>query len=158
MNKTLNSSNKMNWRTPQWIFNLLDDEFHFTLDPCSDDENHKCEKFFTEEDNGLSQSWDNYVAFVNPPYGREIGKWVKKASESKGIVVMLIPARTDTKYWHEYIFNKASEIRFVKGRIKFELGDCKDPAPFPSAIIIYNKEEGTKYKTFSMEGSDETCD
>jgi len=150
MNKALMSSDKMNWRTPQWIFDLLDDEFHFTLDPCSDNENHKCEKFFTEENNGLSQSWDNDVAFVNPPYGREIGKWVKKASESDGVVVMLIPARTDTKYWHDYIFNVASEIRFVKGRIKFEMGDCTDAAPFPSAIIVFSNDSDTKIKAVQL--------
>jgi len=130
----------MNWETPQWLYNKLDYEFGFTLDPCSDKNNHKCDKYFTEEDNGLNQDWNGDIVFVNPPYGRELKKWVKKASETNSVVVMLIPARTDTTYWHDYIFNKATEIRFMRGRIKFIdpiTNKEGDSALFPSAIIIF---------------------
>ena len=141
----------MDWETPQWLYKILDDKFHFTLDPCSSDLNHKCEKYYTEKENGLLQNWDNDVTFVNCPYGNDIKNWVKKASESKGVVVMLIPARTDTRYWHDYIFNKASEVWFLKGRIKFETDRIPlNSAPFPSAIIIYNQDQNTKYKAVEL--------
>ena len=142
MNKALLSSKKMNWRTPQDFFDKLNKEFNFTLDPCADDKNHKCLDYFTEEENGLIHSWQGSTAFVNPPYGREIGKWVKKCYEESlkpnTKVVMLIPSRTDTTYFHDYILGKA-EIRFLKGRIKFWDDDNKpqDPAPFPSMVVIY---------------------
>lgn len=129
------SSQTNEWSTPQNFFDNLNDEFKFTLDPCANKENAKCLKFYTEKDNGLVQSWDQEIVFCNPPYGREIGKWVKKASEAEGgVVVMLIPARTDTRYFHEYIYNKA-EIRFLKGRLKF--GGATNGAPFPSMIVIF---------------------
>ena len=92
-------------------------------------------KYFTQEDDGLSQSWDNEIVFCNPPYGRELRHWVKKAHDAKGgKVVMLIPARTDTIYFHEYIYSKA-EIRFIRGRLKF--GDSKNSAPFPSMVLVF---------------------
>jgi len=129
------SSQTNEWATPQDFFNELNKEFNFTLDPCATKENAKCQKFYTFEDDGLKQSWDGQRTFCNPPYGREIGKWVKKASEQVGgVCVMLIPARTDTKYFHEYIYNKA-EIRFLKGRLKF--GGHSNSAPFPSMVVIY---------------------
>jgi len=135
MNKCLLSSKKMDWETPQEFFNELNKEFNFNLDPCATKENTKCKKYFTQEEDGLKQNWRGYRVFCNPPYGREIGKWVKKASEARGgIVVMLIPARTDTKYFHDYIYGQA-EIRFIKGRLKF--GDSKNSAPFPSMIVIF---------------------
>lgn len=131
------SSQTDNWATPQWLFDELDKEFHFTLDPCASKDNAKCEKFYTKEDNGLNQNWGG-VIFCNPPYGREIGKWVAKCAEEAKkpdtICVMLIPARTDTKWFHEYIYNKA-EIRFLKGRLKF--GDSSNSAPFPSMIVVF---------------------
>ena len=132
------SSKTNEWSTPQDFFNELDKEFNFTLDPCSTRENAKCTKYFTVEDDGLKQDWSNDVVFMNPPYGREIKYWVQKAYEEslKGAtVVCLIPSRTDTKYWHDYIFGKADDIRFIKGRLKF--GGSKNPAPFPSAVIVY---------------------
>jgi len=130
------SSKTNEWSTPQDFFNELNKEFNFTLDPCATEENAKCKKFYTQGDDGLLQSWDNEIVFCNPPYGREIKHWVKKASEAKdGIVVMLIPARTDTAYFHDYIYDKA-EIRFIRGRLKF--GDSKNSAPFPSMIVIFN--------------------
>ena len=126
------------WSTPNDFFDKLNDEFHFTLDPCSTHENAKCYKHFTEEENGLLQDWSNEVVFCNPPYGRQIKCWVKKAYEESQkdntTVVMLIPARTDTIYFHEYIYHKA-EIRFIKGRLKF--GNAKNSAPFPSMVVIF---------------------
>lgn len=138
------SSETNEWGTPQKFYEKLNDEFHFTLDPCSTHENHKCNKYFTQEDDGLSQDWSNEIVFMNPPYGREIKHWIQKAYEEslKGaIVVCLIPARTDTTYWHNYIFGKASEVRFVKGRLKF--GDGKNSAPFPSAVIVFDNSKPT---------------
>lgn len=134
------SSKSNEWYTPQYLFDELNEEFNFTLDPCATHENAKCDKYFTIEENGLMQDWHNDVVFMNPPYGREIKHWIKKAYEEslKGAtVVCLIPARTDTTYWHEYIFNKAHDIRFLKGRLKF--GGGKNSAPFPSAIVVYKK-------------------
>ena len=122
------------WSTPQDVFDKLNGEFSFTLDPCANDTNHKCKKYFTKTENGLLQDWDDEIVFCNPPYGREIGKWVKKAAESKATVVMLLPARTDTKWFHDYIYEKA-EIRFIKGRLKF--GEAQNSAPFPSMVVIF---------------------
>lgn len=136
------SSETNEWGTPQKFYEKLNDEFHFTLDPCSTHENHKCDKYYTQEDDGLSQDWSNEVVFMNPPYGREIKHWIQKAYEEslKGATaVCLIPARTDTTYWHNYIFGKASEVRFVKGRLKF--GDGKNSAPFPSAVIVFDNSK-----------------
>lgn len=137
-NKTMFSSLTDLWATPQDFFNKLNEEFHFTLDPCANDENHKCDKYYTEKENGLIQDWTNEIVFCNPPYGREIGKWVAKCAESKCLSVMLIPARTDTRWFHQYIYNK-SEIRFIKGRLKF--GNSKNSAPFPSMVVIFNNKK-----------------
>ena len=124
------------WATPQYVFDVLNEEFKFELDVCANDENHKCEKYFTKEDDGLSQTWDGRC-WMNPPYGREIGKWVKKAYESAkdgAIVVCLLPARTDTRWWTDYVM-RASELRFIAGRLKF--GDAEASAPFPSVIAVF---------------------
>ena len=139
INSGLFTSNTDEWATPQDFFDKLNKEFRFTLDPCATKENAKCKKFFTEKDDGLVKSWDNERVFMNPPYGRVIGQWVKKASESRGgVCVCLLPARTDTKYFHEYIYHKA-EIRFIKGRLKF--GGSKNSAPFPSMVVIFNNKK-----------------
>lgn len=136
------SSISNEWETPQEFFDKLNDEFHFTLDPCCTKENHKCDKFYTIEDDGLTHGWGGETAFVNPPYGREIGKWVKKCYEENsnhGITcVMLIPSRTDTKWFHRYIYGKA-EIRFIKGRLKFvnKSQEKTMSAPFPSMVVIF---------------------
>lgn len=126
------------WETPQDFFDRLNDEFHFNVDVCATPENAKCDKYFTKENDGLSQSWGmGHTCWCNPPYGREIGKWVQKAylsSRDGNTVVMLLPARTDTKWFHEYIYNQA-EIRFIKGRLKF--GNSKNSAPFPSMIVVF---------------------
>ena len=138
MDKVLFSSDKMDWETPPKLFDKLNQEFHFTLDPCATVETTKCETYFTKEQDGLVQSWEGETVFCNPPYGREIGKWVKKCSEEGNkagtTVVMFIPSRTCTKWFHEYIYKKAI-IRFIKGRLRF--GDAKENAPFPSMIVIF---------------------
>jgi phage N-6-adenine-methyltransferase len=134
MNAALLSSKSNEWATPRELFDKLNSEFSFTLDPCATAENAKCPKFFTKEQDGLKQEWGGERVFMNPPYGREIGKWVKKAYESNTLAVCLLPARTDTSYFHDYILGKA-EIRFIRGRLRFEGG--KYPAPFPSMIVVY---------------------
>jgi phage N-6-adenine-methyltransferase len=126
--------------TPMEFWRSLDAEFHFTLDVCATKDNAKCDRFFTREDDGLSQEWSG-VVWMNPPYGKHIGKWMEKARATslKGwTVVCLVPARTDTNWWHDYA-TKASEIRFVRGRLTF--GSAKAPAPFPSAVVIYRPVE-----------------
>lgn len=133
------SSEDMTWGTPQDFFDKLNDEFKFTLDPCATEQTAKCKKYYTKKDDGLTKDWLGEIVFCNPPYGSEIKNWVKKCSEEKALVVMLIPARTDTKYFHDYIYNKPNtEIRFIKGRLKFE-GDQKGSgsAPFPSMLVIF---------------------
>lgn len=127
------SSLTVEWPTPQAVFDLLDREFSFTLDPCSTDENAKCEKHYTKAEDGLSKSWKGERVFMNPPYS-EVGTWVQKAYEEDALVVALIPSRTDTRWWHRYVM-KADEIRFVKGRLKF--GAATNSAPFPSAIVVW---------------------
>lgn len=138
MNDALFSSAMDDWATPQDFFDRLDQEFHFNLDPCADDENHKCAEYYTKTEDGLSKSWGGRRVFCNPPYGREIGKWVAKAYEEGHkdgtLVVLLIPARTDTRYFHNYILHR-SEVRFVPGRLRF--GNGKANAPFPSMVVIY---------------------
>ena len=126
------------WETPNVFFKELDREFHFSLDVCATKENTKCERFYTPEDDGLNQEWEG-VCWMNPPYGRQIGKWVKKAAESHCRVVCLLPARTDTAWWHDYCI-KEGVIRFIRGRLKF--GNAKNNAPFPSAIVIFGSGWG----------------
>jgi len=123
------------WATPQKFFDKYNEKHHFTLDPCSTSDNAKCPIYFTEADDGLKQQWTGSV-WMNPPYGREIIKWMKKAYESSlqgATVVCLVPSRTDTKWWHEYAMK--GEIEFIKGRLKF--GDAKNSAPFPSAVVVF---------------------
>ena len=130
------------WATPQDFYDKLNEEFQFNLDPCATKENAKCERYFTKEQDGLKQDWKGSRVFCNPPYGRAIKDWGRTCSEeSKKIntlVVMLIPARTDASYFHEYIYNKV-EIRFVRGRLKF--GDSNNSAPFPSMIVVFNESK-----------------
>ena len=133
------SSTTNEWETPQDFFDKLNEEFHFTLDPCATPQNAKCKKYYTVKEDGLKQDWQGETVFCNPPYGRAIKDWVRKCyEESKKpntIVVMLIPARTDTTYFHDYIYHKAKEIRFVRGRLKF--GNSKNGAPFPSMVVVF---------------------
>lgn len=129
------------WATPQAFFDTLNAEFHFDLDVCATPENAKCEQYYSKQQDGLAQKWLG-TCWMNPPYGREIWKWVKKAHESANsemaTVVCLLPARTDTRWFHDYIYGKA-EIRFVRGRLKF--GDSQNSAPFPSMIAVFRPSE-----------------
>ncbi|HAB17809.1 MAG TPA: phage N-6-adenine-methyltransferase [Verrucomicrobiota bacterium] len=133
---TLFSSATDEWPTPPWLFEALRAEFHFTLDPCATGENAKCTRFFTRRDDGLKQDWSRDVVFMNPPYGRRIGFWVRKAYQSAqrgAVVVCLLPARTDTRWWHEFVMR--GEIRLLRGRLTFV--GASTSAPFPSAIVIF---------------------
>ena len=136
-NELMFSSKTPEWATPQDLFDRLDAEYHFNLDPASTDENAKCEKHFTIAENGLLQNWGGYSVFLNPPYGREIGDWVRKgyeeAQKPETTVVMLLPARTDTKWFHDYCLK--GNVEFLKGRLKF--GGSKNSAPFPSMIVKF---------------------
>ena len=138
MNSVLFSSTKEEWATPQAFFDKLNEEFRFTLDACALPENAKCQLFFTPKDDGLVQDWIGHTVYCNPPYGKKIAAWVEKCyNESRKEntkVVMLLPARTDTIYFHRYIYEKA-EIRFLKGRLKF--GDAINSAPFPSMVVVF---------------------
>lgn len=143
MNNKVHFSSKSNeWETPRWLFDELNNDFHFTLDPCATSKNAKCKKYYTAQEDGLEKSWKGERVFCNPPYGREISKWVKKcASGEADISVMLIPARTDTSYFHDFIYGKA-RIIFLRGRLKF--GDSKNSAPFPSMIVIFRKRRSNE--------------
>lgn len=139
MNEALFSKKSIEWETPQKFFDKLDEEFHFTLDPCSTDENAKCTKHYTIEQDGLKQDWTGEIVYCNPPYGREMPLWIKKCYDhfkSGGTAVLLIPARTDTKAFHDYIYGQA-EIRFIRGRLHF--GHSKNAAPFPSILVVYKR-------------------
>ena len=130
------SSARSNWATPQAFFDELDKEFNIAWDVCAEHHTAKCPGYWTKDDDGLSRTWEG-VCYMNPPYGREITKWVKKAYESsiQGVtVVCLLPSRTDTRWWHDYVMF-ADEIRFVKGRLKFY--GPKNSAPFPSSVVIF---------------------
>ena len=138
------TSDKDDWETPQALFEELDGKYHFTLDPCSTHENAKCEKHFTVEEDGLAQSWEGETVFCNPPYGRGIGKWVRKCSEESvhASIVLLIPARTDTAYFHDYIYRK-TRVEFIRGRLKFEVGGvAMQSAPFPSMLVFFGGDDG----------------
>ena len=140
------SSKTNEWYTPSKLFDMLNETFNFTLDPCCTHENAKCEKHYTLEDDGLSKSWANEIVFMNPPYGGHTADWLEKAereSHNGATTVCLIVSSTDRSYWHEIIDKKADEICFLRGRIKF--GGQKTTAPFASAIVIFrpnsNKRE-----------------
>lgn len=144
MDKVHFSTGKDDWGTPQDLFDALDKEFGFTLDACADDNNHKCAKYYTVEQDGLAQSWAGETVFCNPPYSKRGGqaKWIEKcyteASKNKIIAVALLPARTDTKVFHVYILGKA-EIRFIRGKVNFEVrkGESGGRAPFPNMIVVF---------------------
>ena len=130
------SSRTDEWATPQALYDALNAEFGFDLDPCATPENAKCRRYFTRDDDGLAQMWAGRV-WMNPPYGREIGRWIEKAhmeAQRGSLVVCLIPARTDTAWWHNHVM-QATEVRFIRGRVRF--GGGKAGAPFPSAIVVF---------------------
>lgn len=140
------SSKTDEWETPIDLFEDLDKEFGFTLDVCAIPHNTKCNKFYSPDDDGLTQNWSG-VCWMNPPYGRSIDKWMSKAVDSAkagATVVCLVPARTDTAWWHDYA-TQAQEIRFVRGRLRFGGGDAN--APFPSAIVVFRPKSGTRFWT-----------
>ena len=128
------------WETPWSLFYKLDAEFHFTIDVCATQQNAKCLEFYTKEDDGLKQEWKG-VCWMNPPYGRELPKWIEKAYKeckfSNVTTVCLIPVRSDTKWWHQYVM-KAHEVRLIEGRVKF---GGKDAAPFPSCLVVFHGTE-----------------
>jgi site-specific DNA-methyltransferase (adenine-specific) len=149
--KIMFSKKSDEWATPQWLFDALNKEHNFTLDPASTDENCKCPNHYTMEDDGLTKDWSGEIVFINPPYSKCFD-WVKKAHEEakNGVkTVMLLPARTDTKWFHQFCFDKTvvAEVCFVKGRLKF--GQQTNSAPFPSMIVVFDGNLGgeTKFST-----------
>ena len=138
----LMSSATDEWATPQDFFDKMNQEFGFTVDVCADDWNHKVANYFDKTTDGLQQGWHG-VCWMNPPYGRTIKTWMQKAYESSlagATVVCLVPARTDTAWWHDYAMK--GEIRFLRGRLKFVSRNGKgDSAPFPSAVVIFRPVE-----------------
>ena len=134
LNDSLYSSEKMDWETPDYLFLGLDFEFGFTLDVAATPKNAKCSRYYTREDDGLVQPWEG-VCWMNPPYGREVGNWMRKACEEaqRGVTtVALVPARTDTRWWHETAMKH--EIRFLARRLSFKGSNNK--APFPCAVVV----------------------
>lgn len=135
--KVLLKSNRDEWETPASLFEQLDREFQFDLDACATDENAKCERYFTKEQDGLAQDWRGYTVWCNPPYSQFTywaAKCFREGCQDNTIVVCLLPARTDTKYFHNYIYHHC-EIRFIKGRLKF--GNAKPNASFPGMVCIF---------------------
>ncbi|MFN0218849.1 MAG: DNA N-6-adenine-methyltransferase [Hyphomicrobium sp.] len=143
IHEALFTSRSEEWPTPQTFFDRLHDEFNFTLDPCATSENAKCPRFFTKDQDGLAQDWGPERVFCNPPYGKQISKWAQKAwlsSKRGALVVLLVHARTDTKWFHDFVYGKA-ELRFVRGRLKF--GDGIQSAPFPTLVAVYRPSTST---------------
>ena len=141
INEALFSSASCEWETPQDFFDEWDAKFHFDLNCCATDENAKCARYFTKEDDAFKQKWTGRV-WMNPPYGRDIGLWMRKAYESvldgdAEAVVCLVPSRTDTKWFHEYAMR--GELHFVRGRLKFGGSGSKNSAPFPSVVVVFEK-------------------
>ncbi len=148
------TSTSIEWETPLALFNELNAKHQFTLDVCANAGNAKCKRFFSKEDNGLAQSWAGEVCWMNPPYGRTIGKWIEKASqESKHAkIVALLPARTDTKYFHDFINRKPGvKVEFLKGRVQFAQPEAEtaNRAPFPSMLVIFD----ARSKTCTVDGN-----
>lgn len=161
MDKIHFRSQKDDWGTPQKLYDELNSEFHFTVDACADQDNFKHKNYYTVETDGLNADWGGQTVFCNPPYSKRkkdkpgqedwIEKAYKESRENGATVVMLIPARTDTKAFHNFILGKATEIRFIKGRLKFEINrkENKDPAPFPSMIVVFEgKNSNTNVKSY----------
>ena len=147
------TTGKTDWETPPEVFDLLNKEFRFTLDPCATPRTAKCRRFFTSKQDGLTRPWCGRV-FVNPPYGRQISSWVRKGFQeslsSTEIVVMLLPARTDPDWWHDYVM-KAKEVRLTAGRLCFlDQGQpVKNPA-FGSAIVVFDGRRHRRPKFSSL--------
>jgi phage N-6-adenine-methyltransferase len=138
IHSALYSSRSDEWPTPQSFFDALHAEFKFTLDPCATSRNAKCRRYFTSKENGLAQDWGRHRVFCNPPYGNTMRDWARKchdASRAGALVVLLAHARTDTRWFHDWVYGKANELRFVRGRLRF--GDGKQSAPFPSLVAVF---------------------
>jgi phage N-6-adenine-methyltransferase len=133
------SSSSDEWETPRGFFDAVNAVYRFGLDVCATHANAKCERHFTKEEDGLSQSWRG-MCWMNPPYGRAIASWVKKAYESSlepgTVVVCLLPARTDTAWWHDYVIAHAESVHFIRGRLRFS---GRGSAPFPSALVVFGR-------------------
>lgn len=138
VDKVLFSSATDLWATPQKLFDALHARYGFSADVCATSENAKCPTFFTPEQDGLAQQWTG-VCWMNPPYGRDIGKWVQKAHDTaqrgEATVVCLLPSRTDTAWWHDYCLK--GKVTFIRGRLKF--GTATNSAPFPSVLVEFPK-------------------
>lgn len=136
VDKVLFSSATEEWATPQELFDRLNAKYQFTIDVCATPENAKCQRFYTKEDDGLSKDWSGERVWCNPPYGRVISEWVAKAYSvrDRALIVMLLPARTDTKWFHDYV-TQIARVELIKGRLKF--GGAKNSAPFPSMLVYY---------------------
>jgi phage N-6-adenine-methyltransferase len=140
INDGMFTSERGDWETPQSFYDLVDAEFGFTLDAAASSQNAKAPAFYTQADDGLTQDWTG-VVWCNPPYGRGIDAWVRKGFEEAqrgATVVMLIPARTDTGYWHDYVM-RAAEVRLIRGRLVFGTGEARANAPFPSALVVFRQ-------------------
>ena len=138
IHQSLFSSRTDDWPTPQTFYNALNAEFGFTLDPCATRANAKCGIYFTKAQDGLRQDWGQHRVFCNPPYGRAMREWTRKcyqASQAGALVVLLAHSRTDTRWFHDWVYGKAAEIRFVRGRLRF--GSSTQSAPFPSLVAVY---------------------
>lgn len=148
------TSTHQDWRTPQDFFNRLNKEFSFTLDAAATEESAKCEKFFTAQNCGLSQSWEGETVFLNPPYS-DVGTWMKKAAEegSSATVAALVFARTDTRWFHDHVLPTAAEIRFIKGRLSFFREGKRGAAPAPSMLVIFRpRKRATRVRVTTMTG------
>ena len=128
------SSQTVEWATEQAFFDQVNREFGFTVDVAANASNAKCDRFYDIESDGLMQDWDGETVWCNPPYGDRIKDWMYKAATSEATTVLLVPARTDVKWFHEIVLPRA-EVRFIKGRLRF--GGSKDPAPFPTMLVIF---------------------
>jgi phage N-6-adenine-methyltransferase len=153
LNRGMFSSASDEWETPQKFFDAIDEVFHFTLDVCATHDNAKCERYYTKADDALSRVWSG-VCWMNPPYGREISLWVKKAYESSltdgTVIVCLLPARTDMAWWHDYVIPHAENVNFIRGRLSFS---GKGSAPFPSALAVFGRSiEEENLKMTLLEG------
>lgn len=141
MQPGMRSSLRIDWATPSNLFHFLEKEFCFDLDACAEPDTAKAARFFTKEQDGLAQEWSGTV-WMNPPYGRTIGAWIRKAHSEAlrgATVVCLLPARTDTSWWHDYCM-KAAEVRFLRGRLSFD-NQRRGRAPFPSAIVVFRSAD-----------------
>ena len=132
------SSQTVEWATEQAFFDQVNREFSFTVDVAADAGNAKCERFYDIDSDGLMQDWGGETVWCNPPYGDRIKDWMYKAATSEATTVLLVPARTDVKWFHEIVLPRA-EVRFIKGRLRF--GGSKDPAPFPTMLVIFRPQE-----------------